>query len=206
MQIFIHRVNTLEKLAEVPTKYGLEIDIRGFGGKLLLNHDPVDVNQDYDELEQFLIAAKDHAGIILNVKEAGYEQRVLDLVEKYGIADYFLLDVEFPYLYAATRKLGVRDIAVRYSEAEPIEAVEAQMVAGNPLLDWVWIDTNTTLPLDADTVHRLRSFKTCLVCPERWGRAEDIEPYATKMRELNFTPTAVMTALSQVEKWESVMN
>lgn len=206
MQIFAHRVNTLEKLARVPTHFGVEIDIRGDGGRLLLNHDPLKPEGGYVELEAFLgeyVRLGITGGIIFNWKEAGYEARGIELAAKYGIDNYFLLDVEFPYLYRATRKEGVRKIAVRYSEAEPIEAVEAQMVDGQPLLDWVWIDTNTKLPLDADTVSRLAPFKTCLVCPERWGRPHDIQNYIAEMKALNFAPTAVMTSLEEAHQWEA---
>ncbi|OGG66383.1 hypothetical protein A3I99_01985 [Candidatus Kaiserbacteria bacterium RIFCSPLOWO2_02_FULL_45_11b] len=206
MKIFAHRVNTLEKLARVPQHFGVEIDIRGWGERMLLNHDPLKSDIEYVDLETFLEAYVDRGltgGIILNLKEAGYEQVAMDLVESYGISDYFLLDVEFPYLYRATRKEGVRKIAVRYSEAEPIEAVEAQVVDGQPLLDWVWIDTNTQLPLDADIVRRLQGFKTCLVCPERWGRPADIAAYVAEMKALNFSPTAVMTSLEEAPQWEA---
>jgi hypothetical protein len=207
MQIYIHRINTIEKLSNIPTKYGVEIDIRGFGNQLLLNHDPLKDDDVYDTLEDYLAHYQQigiKGGIIFNTKEAGYEKEILNLATKFNITNYFLLDVEFPYLYRATRKEGVRQIAVRYSEAEPIEAVEAQTVDGHQLLDWVWIDTNTRLPLDTDTVSRLEPFKTCLVCPERWGRPEDIPRYAAQMKELNFTPTAVMTALSHAETWENL--
>jgi len=124
-----------------------------------------------------------------------------------NIQNYFLLDVEFPYLYNATRKQGIRKIAVRYSEAEPIEAVEAQISElGKPLLDWVWIDVNTTLPLNQDVIKRLSKFKTCLVCPERWGRPEDIPRYTEKMKQLGFKPDAVMTSLDYVDEWKSMEN
>ncbi len=207
MHIYIHRVNTIEKLSSIPTKYGVEIDIRGFGNQLLLSHDPLTDVGTYDALEDYLASYQQlgiTGGIIFNTKEAGYESEILRLAAKYNITNYFLLDVEFPYLYCATRKEGIRQIAVRYSEAEPIEAVEAQTRDGQPLLDWVWIDTNTRLPLNTDTVARLTPFKTCLVCPERWGRPDDIPHYATQMKTLNFTPTAVMTALSHAETWESL--
>jgi len=206
MKIYAHRVNTLEKLARVKTEFGIEIDVRGFRQKMFLNHDPLQDGVEYLELETLLQEYNRlgiQGGIIFNTKEAGYEAQILELAKKYGIkGDSFLLDVEFPYLYAATRRLGVRNIAVRYSEAEPIEAVEAQMVDGQPLLDWVWIDTNTKLPLDAETVKRLQLFKTCLVCPERWGRPNDIQVYVEKMKSLGFAPTAVMTSIEEAHQWE----
>lgn len=203
MQIISHRVNTIAGLATTPTQYGVEIDVRGEGGRLLLTHDPVDPTKEYDELDAYLATYK-HAFVIFNVKEAGYESRVMELAAKYGIEEYFLLDVEFPYLYRATRKEGIRKIAVRYSEAEPIEAVEAQMKEGVPLLDWVWIDTNTMLPLNADIVARLKPFKTALVCPDRWGRPQDVPAYIEQMKALGFKPDAVMTSpacMSLYEAW-----
>jgi hypothetical protein len=203
MIIICHRINKIEELKKIPREYGVEVDIRGYGDKILLNHDIIDNSEKYDELEEYLKNFQ-HSFIIFNIKEAGYEQKVIDLAKKYNIKNYFLLDVEFPYLYKATRKEGFRKIAVRYSEAEPIEFVEAQMsTSGEPLLDWVWIDTNTLLPLDKKIVEKLSKFKTCLVCPERWGRPEDISTYIEKMKFLNFKPNAVMTSLKYSNLWEN---
>lgn len=206
MQVIIHCVNKIDNLKEVPLKYGVEIDVRGYGDKILLNHDPIDDPSKYDELEVYLQNFS-HAFVIFNTKETGYEQKIIDLAEKYNISKekYFLLDVEFPYLYRATRKEGIRNIAARYSEAEPIEMAEAQIINGQPLLEWVWIDTNTILPLDKNIINRLKPFKTCLVCPERWERPQDITPYAQKMKDLNFKLDAVMTAQKYAEQWEKLM-
>jgi hypothetical protein len=58
------------------------------------------------------------------------------------------------------------------------------------------------LPLNPEIVRQLKGMKTCLVCPERWGRPNDILNYRQKMNDLHFTPTAVMTHISLVHKWE----
>lgn len=209
MQIIIHRVNTIERLKTINPEYGVEIDVRGYGDKILLNHDPIGDPTKFDDLEKYLkvFAERGLAFVIFNMKEAGYEQRVIDLAAKYGIGKekYFFLDVEYPYIFNATRTKGIREIAVRYSEGEPIEAAEAQMKDGKTLLDWVWIDVNTKLPLDTDIIERLKPFKTCLVCPERWGRPDDIEVYAKKMKDLGFKLDAVMTAEKYAEKWKELM-
>lgn len=210
MQIIIHRINTIERLKTIPNTYGVEIDVRGYGNQMLLNHDPIDAPEKYDNLENYLkvFAEQKMSFIIFNMKEAGYENRVIELAEKYNIPKekYFLLDVEFPYLYKATRKEGIRQIAVRYSEAEPIESVEAQISNGVPLLDWVWIDTNTKLPLNEDVVARLMPFKTCLVCPERWGRPEDVQTYAETIKRLGMKLDAVMTTEKEAKLWEQLLN
>ena len=110
-----------------------------------------------------------------------------------------MLDVEFPYIYRAARA-GVSNIAIRYSEEESIETV----LRYKGMVGWVWIDTNTTLPLDGAIIQKLSGFKTCLVCPERWGRPQDIPLYIRKIKELDFKLDAVMTHESYVQLWKKL--
>ena len=187
-----HGINTIKQLKNIPLEYGVEIDLRADGGRIILHHEPFAGGEDFTE---YLTAYK-QAFIVLNIKEAGIEERVIEIMEARGLADYFLLDVEFPYLYKATRA-GFKKIAVRYSEAEPIE----QALALRDRVEWVWIDTNTDLPLNKKVVEQLRGFKTCLVSPDRWGRPEDIVPYRKRMEELGFLPDAVMADLTYLKQW-----
>ncbi len=193
MEIVLHRINLINDLKSVPVKYGCEIDIRSQGSKLILNHEPYISG---DNLVDYLDNYK-HGLLVLNIKEAGIENDVLRLVRERNISSYFLLDVEFPYLYRSSR-LGERAIAVRFSEDEPIELVYNY----NKLIDWVWIDTNSELPINAQNIQILSSMKTCIVCPERWGRPHDITPYRKLMKSLSFEPNAVMTNLKYIKLWE----
>ena len=119
MEIIAHRINTLSELKTLPTKYGSEIDIRCNGSKLILNHEPYLTGENlFNYLDNYK-----HGTLVLNIKEAGIENDVLKAVRDRNIHSYFLLDVEFPYLYRASR-LGERSIAVRFSEDEPIELVQ----------------------------------------------------------------------------------
>ncbi len=196
MEIVIHRINTIKALREVPKQYGCEIDIRANGSKLILNHEPM---QDGDLLLDYLDEYK-HGLLVLNIKEAGIETFVLEEVRKRGIRNAFLLDVEFPYLYRAARQ-GERAIAVRYSEDECIDTVRKY----KKMVDWVWIDTNTSLPLDKQIIDELRDMKTCLVCPDRWGRPQDILPYRYLMKDFGFEPSAVMTSMKYINEWEKLI-
>ena len=189
----IHRINTIKGLREIPNKYGVEIDVRASGKDLILNHEPFEGG---DLLKDYLKEYK-HSFIVFNIKEAGIEQTVIDLAKSFGIKDYFLLDVEFPYLYSASRK-GVRDIAVRYSEDESIVTAEKY----KNMVDWVWIDTNTMLPLDEKVKSTLSHYKTCLVSPDRWGRSKDIKAYREEMSRLGFNLDAVVVGLRHVALWE----
>ena len=115
------------------------------------------------------------------------------------MSDYFLLDVEFPYLYKASRE-GEQFIAIRYSEVEGLDTVKQF----EGLVDWSWIDVNTSLPLDETSVQTLARFRNCLVSPDLWGRPEDIPIYIRRMKELNFQPDAVVAKQSNFEAWNSL--
>ena len=193
MNWVIHRVNTIEHLERVPVEYGVEIDLRASGSRLIMHHDPFIEGTDFDEY----LSHYQHGLMVLNIKEAGIETEVLKRVQAHGIKNYFLLDVEFPYIYRASRQ-GVRDIAIRYSEDESIE----NTLKYKDKVDWVWVDTNTQLPLNNEIVKQLNGMKTCLVCPERWGRPQDITIYAQQMKELDFWPDAVMTSLECMNIWK----
>ena len=195
MEIVAHRINTLEGLKTVPTHFGAEVDLRARGSELYLHHDAFR-EKDADSFVDYLDAYR-HGLLVLNIKEAGIETEVLRLVRERGIERYFLLDVEFPYLYRASRQ-GERSIAVRYSEDESIETA----LTYKERVDWVWIDTNTRLPLDATVKAQLTSLKTCLVCPERWGRPQDIPGYKAQLDALNFRLDAVMTSLACAPLWQ----
>ena len=64
-----------------------------------------------------------HGTLVLNIKESGIENNVLSLIQKYSnVKNYFLLDVEFPYIFSALKN-GIKNIAIRFSEFESIDTV-----------------------------------------------------------------------------------
>ncbi|NDK07633.1 hypothetical protein EOM39_00130 [Candidatus Gracilibacteria bacterium] len=189
----IHRVNTISRLKTISVDCGIEIDIRANGKDLILNHEPF---ENGDSLEEYL-KLYNHKLIILNIKEAGIEDKVIELVKKYNIKDYFLLDVEFPYIYRSTRE-GNRNIAIRYSEDEVIE--QALLYKDN--VDYIFIDTNTKLPIDKDFIEKTKGFKSCLVSPDRWGRQEDIVTYKKMMEDLGYKLDYVMVAEQYANLWD----
>jgi hypothetical protein len=190
----IHRVNKIETLKKIGPHFGVEVDIRAKGPQLIMNHDP---HVDGDDFREYMKAYR-HRFIILNIKEAGIEEEVIGIMKEHGIEDYFLLDVEYPFVYRATRKLGFKKIAVRYSEAEPIEFT----LAHRGLVDWVWIDTNTKLPLDESAVAQLKGFSLALVSPDRWGRPQDIPAYKAEIARLGACMDIVMVEESCVGHWK----
>ncbi len=193
-EIIAHRKNKISELAKLPRNFGVEIDIRTYKNKLILNHEPFLKGDSFEDYLQNY----NNGTMVVNIKEAGIEDIVIKTLLKYKIKKYFLLDVEMPYIYKSFIENN-KNIAIRYSEVEEINLCKIFKNKFN----WVWIDTFTKLPIKKKDIDILNNFKKCLVCPERWGRPEDIKIYKKKLKKLNFKIDAVMTSVELAEEWSS---
>lgn len=171
-----HRVNTVEKLLQTPDSYGIEVDLRPDGARIILQHDAFTPGEDFEEyLDHYR-----HKFLILNTKSEGMEERLLDLMRSRGIENFFFLDLSLPFLIRYARK-GVRKIAVRFSEYESLDF--ATRFGG--LVDWVWVDCFNGFPLNVGVYRKLKkSFKICLVSPELQGHPiEWIDDFKVLLQE-----------------------
>ena len=101
MEIVVHRTNLINELLHVPLKQGCEIDIRSQDSKLILNHEPY---LSGDNLVDYLDNYK-HGLLVLNIKEAGIENNVLQLVRKRNISSFFYWMLSFlTYIEQAVRE------------------------------------------------------------------------------------------------------
>jgi len=195
MKLISHRRNTVSELLATDSKYGIEVDIRSEGDRLIIHHDPCVAGESFDEW----IDAYRHGTLILNVKEEGLEARLIALMQSKGITDYFFLDQSFPFLVKWSRA-GEHRCAVRVSEFESIET--ALTLAGK--VDWVWVDCFTRFPLREQDARRLKEagFKICLVSPELQGRDANVEipQLALLLKERNIVADAVCTKRPDI--WE----
>lgn len=194
MKLIAHRRNTVAELQATPTHYGVEVDIRSFGQQLVIHHDPFLNGEDFVTwLDHYR-----HSTLILNVKEEGLEQRLMDLMAARGIEDFFFLDQSFPFLIKTARQ-GERRCAVRVSEYEQLDT--ALSLAGK--IDWVWVDCFTRFPLSGSDAFKLHEagFKLCLVSPELQQRTDPGEIPALRqlLAEYRITPEAVCTKWP--ERW-----
>lgn len=198
MKLISHRRNTVAELNATDPKYGVEVDIRSEGERLIIHHDPCVPGESFDAW----IDAFRHGTLILNVKEEGLEARLISLMESKGISDYFFLDQSFPFLIKWSNK-GERRCAVRVSEFESIET--ALTLAGK--VDWVWVDCFTQFPLLEQDAKRLKDagFKLCLVSPELQGRdaATEIPQLASLLKARNIVADAVCT--KRPDLWEQTV-
>ncbi len=191
----IHRINTIRELEKIPKEYGVEIDLRNEGTNIVLNHDPFEKGESFEEY----CRNYDHALMLLNVKTEGIEEDVLRIVKENNVKNYFFLDLTFPSIIKLISQ-GENNIAIRFSEYEPIE--NALALKGK--IKWVWIDTFTKLPITKEIFNKIKEsgFKTFLVSPDRWGREDDIEKYSQYIKENNIDIDAVMSSLELIERWK----
>jgi hypothetical protein len=165
MQIILHRVNTQKSLREIPREFGVEVDVRSHRDKLILHHDPF---QKGESFEDWLIEFH-HGTLILNVKEEGLEQKLLELMARHEIEDFFFLDQSFPFIYKTVHS-GENRCAIRVSEYEFLETA----LAFSGKVQWVWVDCFSRFPLIEEELVKLKNagFKICIVSPELQGLME----------------------------------
>ncbi len=192
MIIIKHRVNTVKELKETHERFGVEVDIRTWGKDLILHHEPFEKGE---LLEDFL-SNYNHKFIILESKVERIEPTIIELAEKYGIKDYFLLSVNPPFMWNLMNK-GFKKMNVRFSELESVET--CKLWAGKA--EWVWVDTWTKLPLDKKSYSELKKhFKICLVSPEILNRPDEIKTYRKFFQDNKMDIDAVCT--DDCKAWE----
>lgn len=197
MILIAHRRNTVEELQKTDKRFGVEVDIRSWGDQLIIHHDPFSEGEHFENW----IQAFEHKTLILNIKEEGLEERLIDVMNDHQIDDYFFLDQSFPFLIKWSN-LGERRCAVRVSEFESIDTA----LALSDRIDWVWVDCFNQFPLDSASAARLShaGLKMCLVSPELQGRdaPREIPALAALLAEERIKVDAVCT--KRPELWESL--
>jgi hypothetical protein len=196
MEYIAHRINTIEELKNIPKEYGVELDLRDYGNKLILQHDPF---KDGEEFEEYL-KYYNHGTMILNIKSERIEYKVLELIKKYNIKKYFFLDSSFPMIYSLSKD-GEKNIALRFSEFEGVDT----LLNMQGRVKWVWVDCFSKLPIGEENYKLLKNngFQFCLVSPELQGQDEKIEEYKQYLKKENIVFDAICTKIYNIEQWKS---
>ena len=192
--IIDHRRNSLQLLQETDSRFGIEIDLRSKNGQLILAHDPF---LEGPLFEDWLKAYR-HPLLVVNLKEAGLEPYVEDLLTRYAIPQWFYGDQSFLALLQMAQR-GCRSGAIRVSEYESPKT--ALSLARR--VDWVWVDCLTKMPLTRAQAELLRAagFKLCFVSPELQGRPLE-EAFMGQVFALG-APDAICTCTPLL--WESAL-
>jgi hypothetical protein len=195
MEYIAHRINTIQELKKIPKEYGVELDLRDFGDRLILQHDPFIDGEDFSEY----LKNYEHGTMILNIKSERIERKVLGLMQKYNIKDYFFLDSSFPMIYSLSES-GEKNIALRFSEFEGIDTI----LNMKDKIDWIWVDCFSKLPIENENYNLLKQhgFKFCLVSPELQGQDEKLEEYKKYLKDENIIFDAICTKIDNVRRWK----
>lgn len=195
MEFISHRINTVQELNNIPKQNGVEIDIRDFNDRLILQHDPFKNGEDFEEY----LRHYNHGTMILNIKSERIEFNVLKLLKKYGIKKYFFLDSSFPMIVSLINK-GESKIAFRFSEFETIHNI----LKLKSKIDWVWIDCFTKLPINKENYKQLKdlNIKLCLVSPELQNQEHKIEEYKKYLQNEKIYLDAICCKEKNICKWK----
>jgi len=194
MEYIAHRINTIKELKETSKEYGVELDVRDFGERLVLQHDPFKDGEDFEEY----LKHYNHGTMILNIKSEGVEHKVLELIQKYNIRQYFFLDSSFPMIYLLSEN-NEKNIALRFSEFEGIDTILS--MAGK--VKWIWVDCFTKLTITSEHFKLLKEhgFQFCLVSPELQAQGEKLELYRQYLQDEGIVFDAICTKIHNVKNW-----
>ena len=182
----LHRVNKSSDLKNTPSNLGIEVDIRSNGEELIIHHDPFKKG----ELFTTWIKSYKHKLIVLNVKEEGLENKILKILKKNKIKNYFFHDQTFSSLLKSKKKMNV---SLRYSEYEDLKKTDELF----DNIKWLWIDNFNEIKLKNKFYFFLKKkkVKICIVSPElvNKNRLNEIKKLFLYFKRNNFFIDAVCT-------------
>ena len=186
MIIIKHRVNSSKELKKLNNNFGVEIDLRSNNKKIYLHHDPYKKG----ELFSKWIKHYNHKLIVLNVKEEGLENQILQILNKNGVKKFFFHDQSFSTIL---KNMHLTKVSLRSSEYEGLKKIN---ILFNKI-KWLWIDNFTEINLEKKFYLFLKkkNVKICIVSPElvKKNRIKEINKIIYKFKRNNFRIDAVCT-------------
>lgn len=191
MIIVKHRINTSRELKKINVNFGVEIDLRSKNKDIYLHHDPFKKG----ELFSNWIKSFKHRLIVLNVKEEGLEPKILSILKRNNVKNYFFHDQTFSTLIKNMHKTKV---SVRYSEFEGLKKINKLFNS----IKWIWIDNFTEIKINKKFYSHLKKkkVKICIVSPElvKKSRSKEIKKVISYLKKNKFKIDAVCTKNSNL--------
>ena len=195
-EFICHRINSIDELNNIPSIFGVEVDLRDCNnGKIIMSHDPFVNGEDF---ENYLMEYK-HNNIILNIKSERIEFECLKLLEKNNVNNYFFLDSSFPMIYLLNKDLKNNNFACRFSEYEPID----NLLNGISLYKYIWVDCFTMLPLNIENYKIIKNnnIKICIVSPELQKQPEKIKNCRDYIIKNKIIPDIICCKVDNIINW-----
>ena len=190
MIIVKHRVNTSKELKKININFGVEVDLRSKNKNIYLHHDPFKKG----ELFSKWIKSFKHKLIVLNVKEEGLEPKILSILKRNNVRNYFFHDQTFSSLIKNMHKTKV---SIRYSEFEGLKKIDKLFNS----IKWLWVDNFTEIKINKKFYSYLKKkkVKICIVSPElvKKSRSKEIKKVISYLKKNKFKIDAVCTKKSK---------
>ena len=136
MIIIKHRVNISKELKKLDQNFGVEIDLRSINKSIYLHHDPFVKGEIFSKW----IKNYNHKLLVLNVKEEGLEVKILKILKKNKIRNFFFHDQTFSTIL---KNMSHTKVSVRYSEYESLKKMHILF----DKIKWLWVDNFTEISL-----------------------------------------------------------
>jgi hypothetical protein len=152
--------------------FGTETDLRDLNGNLVISHDiPSLEMKDLITAEEFFKLYKsigNNLPLALNIKSDGLQEKLLYLINKYEIENYFVFDMSVPDTIGYFKK-GLK-VFTRQSEYEEHPAFLTES-------EGVWMDEFNShwITQAAINIHIKNDKKVCIVSPELHKREKITE-------------------------------
>ncbi len=199
MIIICHRINSIKQLKKIPYKYGVEIDVRDYKNKLVLNHDPFKKGE---TLINYLKYFK-HKFLIINVKSEGIETKIYEILKKKKINNFFFLDISLPFIIKISESL-TKKISIRVSDMEDIRTA----YNFRKKVNWVWLDYFKKKSIRLSQVNLLHKmkYKICYVSHELQNRKiqkKEIN-FFKKVKQKKIKLDMIIIKHKNIKFWESI--
>ena len=186
MIIVKHRVNTSKELKKTSPKFGIEIDLRSDKNQIYLHHDPFKKGEIFSRwIKNFK-----HKLIVLNVKEEGLEKKILHILKKNKVKNFFFHDQTFSSLL---KNMGLTKVSIRYSEYEGLKKINKLFNS----IKWLWVDNFSEIKIDKKfyAFIKKKGVKICIVSPElvKKKRVKEISKIIKYFQSNNLKIDAVCT-------------
>ncbi len=194
MIIIKHRVNSVADLNKTSIEFGVEIDLRSKNKKIYLHHDPFKKGESFEKwIKHFK-----HKIIVLNVKEEGLEFKILRILKRNKIKNFFFHDQTFSTLI---KNMFKTKVSIRHSEYEELKKKDYLFKK----IKWVWLDNFTEIQLTKKFYGYLKSkkVKICIVSPElvKKSRENEIKKLVKNLKKNKFKLDAVCTKKPNLWKY-----
>ena len=193
-KFIVHRINKISELNKIKNFYGMEIDVRDKGNKIILSHDP---NSNGEELSKFIKKIKKQI-LFINIKSHGLIEKIIPIIKK---TNFFFLDLSFSEINFLIENNMTKKIIIRFSVYESFNLKKKYFQN----IKWVWYDLFRNHYISKKEYSYIKKYnkKICIVSPELLGKPKkDVKKFIMHLNKNKIIVDAVCTKKNFIDFWK----